>query len=85
MKWNEVKETYPNQWLVVEALDAHTTSDSLRRVEKVSVIGKCADGEMAMAEYRRLHMVNPLKEYYFVHTSRDDLDIPERKWLGIRL
>ncbi len=84
MNWTDVKDVYPNQWLVIEAFDAHTTAESLRHIEKVSVIGKCVDGEMAMAEYRRLHKKNPLKEYYFIHTSRKDLDIPERKWLGIR-
>ncbi|MCP4135590.1 MAG: hypothetical protein GY754_31770 [bacterium] len=84
MKWKEVKEAYPDQWLVVEALEAHTTSDSIRHIEEVSIIEKCTDGEKAMTEYRRLHKSNPLKEYYFIHTSRDDLDIPERKWIGIR-
>ncbi len=70
MKWNEIKATYPNQWVIIEALDAYTTSDSIRHIEKVSVIEKCDDGEKAMAIYRRYHRKNPLKEYYFVHTSR---------------
>ncbi len=84
MKWDEIKEMFPNQWLVIEALDAHTTADSVRRVEEVSIVGEFSDGETAMAEYRRFHKKNPLREFYFVHTSRDDLDIPERKWIGIR-
>jgi hypothetical protein len=31
-----------------------------------------------------LHQQYPEREFYFVHTDREDLDIRERHWLGIR-
>jgi hypothetical protein len=34
--------------------------------------------------YRRLHQQYPSREFYFVHTSREELDIREQQWLGIR-
>ncbi len=37
-----------------------------------------------MGSYRRLHGCYPQRELYFVHTSREELDIEERRWLGIR-
>jgi hypothetical protein len=30
MQWQEVRVIYPNQWLIVEALAAHTEKDSHR-------------------------------------------------------
>jgi len=48
------------------------------------VIEKCSDGGKAMSIYRKYHLENPSKEYYFAHTSREKLDIPERIWLGVR-
>jgi hypothetical protein len=44
----------------------------------------CPDGKAAMQRYRRLHRQYPDRELYFVHTSRPELDIIERQWLGIR-
>ncbi len=84
MEWNEIKKKYPNQWIVIEAIDAHSTSDNYRHIEDAIVIDKFKDGEAAMSFYRNLHKSDPLKEYYFLHTSRKDLNIPERKWLGVR-
>jgi len=37
-----------------------------------------------MLQYRRLHQQYPIREFYFVNTGRETLDIRERKWLGIR-
>jgi len=83
MHWSEIKTTYPNQWLLIEALEAHS-EDERRVLDRISVVEKCADGSAAMARYRQLHQEFPLREFYFVHTSREDLDIRERQWLGIR-
>jgi len=84
MKWSEIRNTYPDQWLVVEALEAHTKADNRRHIERFAVIEPCADGSSAMQAYRRLHQEYPEREFYFVHTSREELDIRERNWLGIR-
>lgn len=84
MQWFEVRKAYPNQWLIIEALQAHTSPEHRRLLDKIAVIEKCADGKVAMKSYRQLHKQHPTREFYFAHTSREALDIRERQWLGIR-
>jgi hypothetical protein len=82
--WSDVRLSYPHQWLVIEALEAHTTVDNQRQLDRIAAIETCADGNTAMQAYRRLHKEYPLHDFYFVHTDREQLDIRERPWLGIR-
>ena len=84
MIWSEIRKAYPNQWLVIEAIVAHTTQSSQRELEKIAVIEICTDGITAMQRYRHLHSQFPEREFYFVNTSREELDIRERQWVGIR-
>ncbi len=84
MHWTEIRASYPDQWLIVEALEAHTSPDRRRHLDRIAVIERCQDGSDAMESYRRLHSCYPQRELYFVHTSREELDIEERRWLGIR-
>ena len=84
MKWSVIRNAYPDQWLVVEALEAHTQANNQRHIERFAVIEPCTDGNSAMQTYRRLYIQNPMREFYFVHTSRKELDIRERTWTGIR-
>jgi hypothetical protein len=85
MIWPEVRQAYSNQWLVIEALEAHTTPDTRRHIDRIAVIDRCSDGDDAMEKSHRFHQQYPTREFYFVHTSREELDIRERQWLGIRL
>lgn len=75
MQWTEIRRAYPDQWLVVEALAAGSP---------MPVNELCRAGSSAMSTYRRHHKRHPMREFYFVHTSRPTLDIRERQWLGIR-
>ena len=84
MLWREVRKAYPNQWLIVEALEAQTVAGNRRQLGRLAVIESCPDGNTAFQRYRRLHQEYPAREFYFVHTSREKLDIRERQWLGIR-
>lgn len=84
MKWAEIRATYPNQWLVIEALDAQTTPDQKRQLAQIAVIERCQDGTEAMQRYRLLHQQYPVREFYFVNTRREELDIHVRRWLGVR-
>jgi hypothetical protein len=84
MRWPEIQIAYPNQWLIVEALEAHTTQQQLRELDRLAVIETCVDGQVAMRRYRQLHQEYPQREFYFVHTSRDELEIQVRQWHGIR-
>ena len=78
MLWAEIRQAYPNQWLIIEALEAHTTPDKQRHLDCLAVIDTCPDGSAALQRYRHLHQQYPLREFYFVHTSRAELDIRER-------
>ncbi len=83
MRWSEVRKAHPNQWLVIEAIKARSEA-SQRVLEAISVLETCADGSEALRRYRSLHQQYPEREFYYVHTSRERLDIRERQWLGIR-
>jgi hypothetical protein len=83
MRWAEVRTAYPDQWLVIEALEAHT--ELHRRVlDRIAVVDRCPDGATAMKRYRALHHEHPERELSFVHTGNAELDIVERYWVGIR-
>ena len=83
MKWSDVRTAYPEQWLVIEALEAHTSGQQ-RILDRIAVIETCADGQAAFESYRRYHKEYPQREFYYVNTGRERLDIRERAWLGIR-
>ncbi len=83
MRWDDVRAAYPDRWLVIEALQAHTEGD--RRVfDRIAVIEACADGRTAMKRYADLHRQYPARELCFVHTAREELQIQERQWIGLR-
>ena len=84
MQWSHIREAYPEQWLIIEALEAFTTPDQKRQLSRLSVVEQCSDGLNAFLRYRQLHLAYPERELYFVHTSRSELNILERQWLGVR-
>jgi len=84
MKWEEIRVSYPQQWLLVEAINAHSKADR-RVLDDLSVIDSFQDSAQALQHYSRLHHEAPNRELYVFHTSRDHLDITERQWLGVRV
>lgn len=83
MLWPEVRAAHPDQWLVIEALNAHSENDR-RILDRIAVIDVCTDGRATMKRYRELRRQHPHREFCFVHTSVVDLEIEEQLWLGIR-
>ncbi len=84
MTWQDIKSVYTDQWLIIEAIEAHTTPDAHRILDRIAVIDTCADGSNAMQRYRELHKQHPQREFYFVSARRKELDIRVKRWLGIR-
>lgn len=83
MRWADVRTMHPDQWLVVEALEAH--SEAGRRIpDRLAVVEVCPDGAAAFRRYRELHRRFPAREFIFVHTANEALNIEERSWIGIR-
>ena len=83
MRWAQVREQYPNHWLIIDALEAHTEGNR-RELDQMTVVEICPDGATAYRRYRELHRQHPAREFYFVHTAREKLDIRERHWWGLR-
>lgn len=84
MQWNEIRQSYPDQWLLLEAMNAHSEGNH-RVLEQLTVIATFADSHSALQEYAQLHRDAPARELYVFHTSRELLEVPERRWLGIRV
>ena len=83
MQWQDARALHPDRWLVVEALEAHSTTNR-RVIDRLAVLDVCTDGASAMRRYRELNRSVPNRELYFVHTDRRDLVIEERAWVGLR-
>lgn len=84
MEWNAIRQTYPHRWLLVEALEAHSQSGK-RILDDLSVVDSFPDGVAAMKGYKELHHRAPERELYILHTDRENLDIGELTWWGIRV
>jgi hypothetical protein len=84
MQWTEIREHFPHQWLLIEAVEAHSAEDQ-RILDDIAIIQTFSDSVTAMARYQELHHRNPLLEMYVVHTDRELLEIGEIRWLGLRI
>ncbi len=83
MTWNEVRQHFPQQWLLVEATRAHSAANK-RILDELAVLGSYSNGKSAMDGYLDLHRRMPERELFVLHTSRENLEIEELRWLGIR-
>jgi hypothetical protein len=83
MKWQEVRLSHPNRWLLVEAALAHTEADQ-RILDDLVVLDTYEDSAVAMSDYAHMHSQRPDKELYVLHTSREEIKVEERRWFGIR-
>src|SRR5690349_3911579 len=72
MKWDEVRKLYPDRWLLIEAVHAHSDSAE-RMLDDLNVLEPFADSVAAMHHYAQLHHQTPQRELYVVHTSRESL------------
>ncbi len=83
MTWQEVRQHFPQQWLLVEATRAHSETNH-RVLDDLAVLGTYPSGKQAMNGYLDVHRAMPQRELFVLHTSREELVIEERRWLGIR-
>ncbi|KJR96119.1 MAG: hypothetical protein VR68_15435 [Peptococcaceae bacterium BRH_c4a] len=84
MKWDDVRNTYPSQWVVIEAVEAHSEGNK-RIIDKIAVIDSFMDGARnVLLENAKLQRLYSGREIFVVHTSRSELDIEERRWVGVR-
>jgi hypothetical protein len=83
MKWSEIRKRYPKQWLLLEALEAHSENGH-RIMDKIAVLNTFLDSNAAFQEYRQLHREKPEREMFVAHTDKEILNIRERFWAGVR-
>jgi hypothetical protein len=83
MNWQKIREHYPQQWILIEAIKARSEGGK-RILEQISVINAFKDSLSAMNDYRKLKKEAPEREMFVLHTDRREPDISERRWLGIR-
>lgn len=83
MRWQEIRQDFLGQWLLVEAVEAHS-EQGLRVVDDLVLVDTFDDSTAALAVYAQLHREAPQRELYVVDADREVLEIKERSWLGIR-
>jgi hypothetical protein len=83
MKWSEVREHYPDQIVLVEALKT-SSENSVRTVEEMSILSDFQENMDAWKEYKKLHKEKPEKELYIFHTSKAKAEVIEQFFVGIR-
>ena len=54
MRWHEIRERYPGQWLLVEAIGAYTEGGK-RVLDQFAIIGSFQDSTAALRVYQELH------------------------------
>ncbi|HEX3552935.1 MAG TPA: hypothetical protein VIA62_06870 [Thermoanaerobaculia bacterium] len=84
MQWNEIRERYPQQWLLIEAVEAHSAGDQ-RILDDIVVIQPFPNWVAAWDGYKKLHFQNHQRELYVFHTDRENLEIEEVRSLGLRM
>ncbi|GAB3060113.1 hypothetical protein [Virgibacillus ainsalahensis] len=84
MNWEDVRQAFPKQWVLIEATQAHTNGESERILEEIAPLKKFSNSPEAMRAYQEIHREDPNRELYVLHTSRKKPNIIEKKWVGVR-
>ena len=72
MQWSEVRERFPNQFVLIEELASHMENGELH-VEEVAVIRPLADGREAFNELMQAH-----DKVFVYHTKHEHIAMPVR-------
>ncbi len=83
LKWEGIRNRYPNQWVLVEALKTKS-QNSKREIQDMAVISEYNDSTTAWKGYKMLHLENPSRELYIFHTSNEEVEVIEERFTGVR-
>lgn len=72
MQWSEVRERFPNQFVLIEELTSHMENGELH-VEEVSVIRPLTDGKEAFEELMQARC-----RVFVYHTKHERIAMPVR-------
>jgi hypothetical protein len=77
MKWQDVREKFPNEWVLMEALDSHS-EDGYWIVEEMSVVDNFGDdGNGTWKAQNELLKKYPQRQFFFYHTGNEEIVIEQ--------
>jgi hypothetical protein len=83
MHWQEARATFPDKWLLVEAIRARS-EENRRVVEDLAIVDTYENSGVAWQSYVALQRQDRQRELYVFHSSRESLEIEERRWIEPR-
>ena len=83
MKWVNIRDQFPDCWVLVEALSAHS-SNHTRTIDEMAVISQYINPKEAWATYKTLHFSDPSRELYVFYTGNEHIEVIEQPFTGIR-
>lgn len=83
MKWSDITKIYPNRLVLVEAIKAKS-QDRKRRIEEMSVVQEYTTSQEAWEGYKAYHKEDPSRELYIFHTSKENVEVVEEFFSGVR-
>ncbi|MCT2536429.1 hypothetical protein NC661_03780 [Aquibacillus koreensis] len=84
MKWEDVCQAFPDQWVLIEAIQAHTNEENERILDEIAPLKNFSNSPEAMKAYQEIHREDPNRELYVLYTNRKEPKIIEKKWVGVR-
>ncbi|GAB6988698.1 hypothetical protein [Paenibacillus pini] len=83
MNWVNIRDIYPDRWVLVEALAAHS-NNHIRTIEEMSIVSEYDNPKNAWASYKKLHLSEPTRELYVFYTGNEFIEVIEQPFTGIR-
>ncbi|MGG4143563.1 hypothetical protein ABEW34_10555 [Paenibacillus algorifonticola] len=83
MKWEEIVDSLPDRFVLVEAIKA-SSNNRIRRLQDMAIIQDYDNPQEAWDGYKHFHKQFPMRELYVFHTSRTDVEEVEEFFSGIR-
>lgn len=84
MKWSEIRNLFPDRFVLIEATKA-TSVKQRRTIEDMYVVDKYNSSTEAWSGYKEHHKEHPDREYYIFHTSKENVEVVEQFFNGIRV
>ena len=83
MKWNEVRNQFPNQCVLVESIHAKSEGNE-RIIEEMSVIDDFDNGNNTWSVYKKNLTENRSRELYIFHTKNEEIKVIEQPYIGVK-
>ncbi|NQZ11526.1 MAG: hypothetical protein HRT35_30615 [Algicola sp.] len=81
MLWSEVRKSYPNMWVVIEAMKSHKEGNE-KTIEEVAVVNSFKESGDAYHNYQQVHQKEPHRNYLFASTKNEELKVQVQHWGG---